>query len=100
MLWTTNDVGNIYHHPLNHYGPDYWVLDVDMDCSRAQNFWFEAKALYDDKWESDIRQTSRCRGDDKDRAPWQGVSKNHVLKCGDINVIRFSEGNCDISHFK
>ena len=29
--------------PLNRFGDHYWMLDVDMDCSKTHQGWFEFK---------------------------------------------------------
>jgi hypothetical protein len=72
--------------PLNMYGADYWMLDVQMDCSRALTVdgasWFELKAYVANGagWEPEIHQPG---------APF--ASKNHVAQCGKVNVFRFGE---------
>jgi len=73
--------------PLNRWGGHYWMLDVDMDCSRAfrdENgvAWFELKTFISNGpgWEADIRQPG---------APYP--SNNHFGQCGMINVFRRSE---------
>jgi hypothetical protein len=80
--------------PLNTYGMHYWMLDVDMDCSRAFQAadgtrWFEVKAYISNGpgWEPDVAQSA---------TPY--ASRNHVGKCGAVNVfdwgtstVRFAE---------
>ncbi|KAG1680673.1 Pancreatic alpha-amylase [Nymphon striatum] len=94
MSWTTNDVNNVYYNPLNVYGPHYWILDIMMDCSRTSDYWFEAKAVINTNWEGDISQEPKCSGDLDAETPF--MSKNHVLKCGAINVVNFDQGYCKI----
>jgi len=54
--WTTNHwptewgekrtvaVNGFGEEPLNQYGAHYWMLDVDLDCSRTADGWFELKS--------------------------------------------------------
>jgi aryl-alcohol dehydrogenase-like predicted oxidoreductase len=64
---------------LNTYGHHYWLLDVMMDCSRTANGWFELKTYISNGpgWEGDIKQPG---------APQS--SRNHLARCGKINVFR------------
>ncbi len=69
---------------LNAYGASYWMLDVDMDCSRAYPggdgaSYFEVKTYISAGvgWEGDVSQPS---------TPY--VTKNHVAKCGAVTVLR------------
>lgn len=90
MDWTSNnpaygqrvDVHGYGYTPLNTWGEHYWMLDVEMDCSRTVNGWFEVKSFISGGpgWEPDIRQVG---------APW--VSGNHFAQCGKLN--RFQRGN-------
>ena len=75
--------------PLNTFGQHYWMLDVDMDCSKAildprdgVTRWFELKTFISNGpgWESDVRQAD---------APY--VSNNHFAKCGYVN--KFERGS-------
>jgi len=73
--------------PLNTYGMHYWMLDVDMDCSRAYadsngNRWFEVKAYISNGpgWEPDIKQVE---------APYP--SNNHFGRCGMVNVFEWGK---------
>lgn len=65
--------------PLNTFGPHYWMLDVDMDCSKTVDGWFEFKSYISNGpgWEGDIQQAN---------APY--ASGNHFAKCGSLNVYR------------
>jgi hypothetical protein len=72
------------YESLNIYGQHYWMLDVDMDCSKgfgAQDgtAWFELKTYISGGpgWEGDVSQAG---------SPYQ--SRNHFAKCGMINVFR------------
>lgn len=76
--------------PLNIWGEHYWLLDVDMDCSKAVNGWFEVKAFIKNGqgWEGDIAQAN---------TPY--VSTNHVAQCGKINMFEFSNSTVEIRNF-
>ena len=65
--------------PLNRYGPHYWMLDVDMDCAKTADGWFELKSYIANGagWEGDIDQSD---------TPYE--SNNHFGKCGHVNVYR------------
>jgi len=65
--------------PLNTYGQHYWLLDVDMDCSRTVGGWFELKSFISGGpgWEGDVAQTG---------TPYS--SKNHFAQCGKLNVFQ------------
>lgn len=67
---------------LNKYGQHYWMLDVDMDCSKTVDGWFELKSYISNGpgWEGDIRQPD---------APYS--SKNHFARCGYVNVYKRGE---------
>ena len=77
----TNDGFGV--EPLNSYGPHYWMLDVDMDCARTSEGWFETKAFVTngDGWEPAVQQPG---------APW--ASTNHVVRCGVGTVLEWGQG--------
>jgi len=68
---------------LNHVGMHYWMLDVDMDCSRGFPSggvsWFEVKSYIAGGagWEPDVHQPG---------TPY--ASGNHFAQCGKLNVFR------------
>lgn len=70
--------------PLNLWGDHYWMLDVEMDCSRTQNGWFEFKSFITNGpgWEGDIHQQ---------QTPYQ--SNNHFAQCGRISSFRRNQNN-------
>ena len=79
--------------PLNQFGMHYWMLDVDMDCSRAYpsadgSRWFEVKSFITNGpgWESDVHQTG---------VPY--VSNNHFAQCGKMSV--FERGDSGAQFF-
>jgi hypothetical protein len=82
--------------PLNLWGPHYWMLDVQMDCSEAVpddngNFWFELKSFISNGpgWEADVSQAG---------APY--VSGNHFGQCGKINMFRRGSPDFEIMDFQ
>lgn len=64
--------------PLNTYGHHFWMLDVDLDCSRTENGWFELKSFISNGpgWEADVNQAG---------TPYS--SRNHFAQCGRKNVF-------------
>ena len=64
---------------LNRWGRHYWMLDVDMDCSRTIEGWFEFTSFITNGpgGERDISQPD---------TPYK--SKNHFARCGGLNVFR------------
>lgn len=65
--------------PFNKWGHHYWMVDIEMDCSKTVNGWFELKSFISNGpgWEADISQAN---------APY--VSRNHFAQCGKLNVFR------------
>ncbi|MBI2388806.1 MAG: hypothetical protein HYV09_04235 [Deltaproteobacteria bacterium] len=93
--WTTNDwptswgpqktvaVDGYGLEPLNDVGPHLWMLDVDMDCTKAFEAadgtrWFEVKSFVSNGpgWEGDVTQEG---------APY--ASPNHLAKCGQVSIF-------------
>lgn len=68
--------------PLNLWGQHYWMLDIEMDCSKTIDGWFELKSFISNGpgWEADVNQAD---------TPYK--SGNHFARCGEIN--RFQRGN-------
>jgi hypothetical protein len=100
--WTTNDqmsanavVRNGFGFLKENFdaalGPNYWMLDVDMDCESAvtigSDAWFEFKsyltnASASETWEPNIIQSD---------GPY--ASTNHFGKCGRINIFERGTGS-------
>lgn len=76
--------------PLNIWGQHYWMLDVQMDCSKAVNNKFEVKAYVKNGqgWEGDISHP---------QAPY--ASNNHFAECGKINTFDFNNNNVEVRSF-
>ncbi|QJR81546.1 alpha-amylase [Alteromonas pelagimontana] len=74
--------------PLNTWGAHYWMLDVDMDCSKTANGWFEIKAYIQNGqgWEADVSQSD---------TPYQ--TANHFAHCGKVNTFVFGQGAAQIA---
>lgn len=75
---------------LNIWGQHYWMLDVQMDCSKSVNGWFELKAYVKNGqgWESNISQAG---------TPYN--SDNHFAQCGKVNKFDFNGNSVEISDF-
>ncbi|WP_404829984.1 alpha-amylase [Shewanella glacialimarina] len=75
--------------PLNIWGQHYWMLDVDMDCSKTVNGYFEVKAFVKNGqgWESNISQSN---------TPFP--SSNHVAQCGKVNQFNFNSNGVQIGN--
>ncbi len=86
---TTADDG-FGEDPLNIWGQHYWMLDVQMDCSKAVNNKFEVKAYVKNGqgWEGDINHP---------QAPY--ASNNHFVECGKINTFEFNSNNVEVRGF-
>lgn len=93
-VWTTNSRGDIGYNPLNTFGPNYWILTMEMDCSRAENGFFEIKAMINGVWENDISNNVTCAGSASGPPPY--VSRNHWARCGFLNVFHLGKGECVI----
>lgn len=76
--------------PLNTWGQHHWMLDVQMDCSKTVNGWFELKAYVKNGqgWEGNISQTG---------TPY--TSDNHFAQCGKINKFDFNANTVTIRNF-
>ena len=70
-----------------------------MDCDEAEGGWFDVKAFLTNGsgWEIDVTQASTCSGDAGGSKPYE--SKNHMGRCGFINVFDFSSSSCTIKSF-
>jgi alpha-amylase len=100
--WTTNvwpsNYGNVRtvsndgygQETLNIWGLHYWMLDVEMDCSKAINNKFEVKAYVKNGqgWEGDISQKNTAY-----------TSSNHIAECGKINKFVFNNNSVEIRNF-
>lgn len=95
LAYSTNDKTAIEYQPYNKYGPGYWIAVLRMDCSKAEQGWFEVKGYEtpDIGWEGDIKQGS-CSGSVGGSAPFSSI--NHVAKCGAVNVFTWGSASCVI----
>nr|AAO17927.2 alpha-amylase [Corbicula fluminea] len=92
-LWTTNSAGQAGHSDLNTYGQHYWLVDVDMDCSKTDNGWFELKAVVNNEWEGNV-PAGTCTGSGAGAPTAQ--TGNHWARCGMMNVFHFNSASCEI----
>lgn len=82
----TTAVDGYGEDPLNLYGQHYWMLDVQMDCSKTVNGWFELKTFISNGpgWEANVSQAG---------TPYP--SGNHMAQCGKVNV--FQRGSSSVT---
>ncbi|CAG2253198.1 AMY [Mytilus edulis] len=90
-VWTTNQPGKPGYNELNTYGEHFWLVDIEMDCDKTENGWFEVKAVINNNWENNVPGNSCHYGN----VPYR--SQNHWARCGMKNVLHFSAVNCEIS---
>ena len=81
---------------LNRYGDHYWLLDVDMDCTKTgENGYFEVKGYSTSRgWEVDV-PSHVCSGPGSYPLPAY-TSINQFARCGYINVFK-ADGSCEIN---
>ncbi|TRY76789.1 hypothetical protein TCAL_12427 [Tigriopus californicus] len=94
--WTTDDATDDFYYELNTFGPHYWIIDMNMDCSQTENGWFELNTLYTiggEDGEPIIAQEA-CTGGVGGTAPYS--SPNHMARCGYMNVFQYGENGCQI----
>ncbi|XP_055893859.1 alpha-amylase-like [Biomphalaria glabrata] len=94
-VWSTNDKSNSGYNDLNTYGPHYWIIDLEMDCSRTEDSFFELKAIVNGGWENDLGVTPACTGLGSQSPSFS--SKNHIARCGYKNVFHFNNPACEIT---
>ncbi|KAK6016018.1 hypothetical protein OSTOST_18503 [Ostertagia ostertagi] len=95
LAYSTNDATAIEYQPYNKYGSGYWMVQLLVDCKKTDQGWFELKGYLSPSvgWEQDISQ-KKCTGAVGGSAPFS--SKNHVAKCGAVNVFTWGGGDCII----
>jgi alpha-amylase len=108
LTYTTNKASEIHYDPLNHYGNDYWLVDLMMDCNRTDKGWFSVKGYLKGNippvagsgnvWEKDVSQTGKCQGNAGAVTP-SNIGPNHAALCGAINVFSYESGSCEINRF-
>ena len=76
-------------------GDQYWMMDVDMDCSRAVcvngEAWFELKSYISNVpngWEQSVTQAGAPYG-----------SSNHFAQCGKINIFQRHSSEATFADF-
>ena len=73
-----------------------------MDCSQTDDGWFELKAIVSNHgnnggWEDDVDQAELCAGNVGGKTPKQ--TRNHMGRCGFVNLFQFSSPSCIIESF-
>ncbi|CAL4106263.1 unnamed protein product, partial [Meganyctiphanes norvegica] len=81
-------------HGDTRFGPNYWLVDMDMDCTQTDNGWFNVRALVTPRINAEHRiyQKRTCHGNVLDLCPFK--SFHHVAKCGYFNLFKYNDGNC------
>ena len=84
-------------------GMHCWMVDVDMDCAKAYHSpdatpWFEIKTFISNGpgWEPDVEQ-GLMNAYGTPEAPY--VSKNHLARCGMVNVFRRGQSTAEFYRF-
>ncbi len=72
------------------------MVDVDMDCSKVDNGWFEVQAITRLETEREIIQSVLCTGSAGGTTPY--ASTHHMGRCGYLNLFYFESGYCEIDH--
>ncbi|KAK6046435.1 hypothetical protein COOONC_16060 [Cooperia oncophora] len=95
LAYSTNDKTAVEYQPYNKYGAGYWMVQLLVDCNKADQGWFELKGYLSPSvgWEQDISQKT-CTGAVGGTAPFS--SKNHIAKCGAVNVFTWGANDCKI----
>ncbi|PIO75704.1 hypothetical protein TELCIR_02241 [Teladorsagia circumcincta] len=95
LAYSTNDATAIEYQPYNKYGSGYWMVQLLVDCKKTDQGWFELKGYLSPSvgWEQDISQ-KKCTGALGGSSPFS--SKNHVAKCGAVNVFTWGSSDCII----
>jgi len=100
MQWTTNDKANPLYNKFNTYGPNYWLLDMEMDCEQTEQGWFELQAYLrgGEGWEIEFSaHDTDCTGNIGGTPPYRGNWVSHYVRCGFVNVFHFGEPQCQIN---
>ncbi|KAK5983365.1 hypothetical protein GCK32_009331, partial [Trichostrongylus colubriformis] len=94
LAYSTNDSSAVEFQPYNKYGSGYWTVQLLTDRKKGDQGWFELKGYVSPSigWEQDIIQKS-CTGTVGGTAPF--TSKNHIAKCGAVNVFAWGSGTHD-----
>ena len=68
---------------------------MDMDCSQAEDGWFELKAFRIKETEGNIMHT--CFGTHCGTLPYK--SNYQMGRCGYLNLYIYNEGNSNVEEF-
>ncbi|KAI8761819.1 alpha-amylase [Biomphalaria glabrata] len=90
---TSNKPEDQGYNPFNRFGPEYWIVDVDMDCARTDDGYFEVKAMVGGAWEQKV-VSQTCAGDGGGEWPYE--TTNHWARCGYLNVFKLGSDTCHI----
>ncbi|PIO54544.1 hypothetical protein TELCIR_24092, partial [Teladorsagia circumcincta] len=99
LAYSSSERDAVEYQPYNKYGDNYWMVQLLMDCAKTERGWFDLKGYmvsnHWNAWEPDVRQ-GKCSGNIGGTAPYS--SKNHIAKCGAVNVFTWGSGECVIDH--
>ncbi|GFN81679.1 alpha-amylase [Plakobranchus ocellatus] len=98
--WTSNKKRHQYYYPLNIYGEHYWVVDVQMDCLKTENGFFQFRGYTQNGYPENIlsnRSSQRCKN--MPRSPPRKSSNTHFAMCGKINVFNWGYYGCQVLDF-
>ncbi|KAI1723115.1 alpha amylase, catalytic domain-containing protein [Ditylenchus destructor] len=95
LIWTTNASSDPAFNSLNaeyNLGGNYWMVDLLMDCNKANNSFFEFKGWFNGDWENAIAASENtCMiGQPK------SMHNNHVARCGAVNIFKWGVSDCRI----
>ncbi|VDO92916.1 unnamed protein product [Soboliphyme baturini] len=100
LVWSTNDKKATGYQPLNKYGSHYWLVEMQMDCSKTLDGWFEVKNVLDSNgivyWENNVYETD-CTGTAGGKPPYTSI--NHLARCGYVNVFSDGSNECRVDFF-
>jgi hypothetical protein len=102
LVYSTNDPTAVEYQPYNKYGPNYWMVQVMMNCSQlsATNGWFDFKGYLTPSsgWEGSISQVSSCGGAVGGSSSIPSSTGNHHGRCGYVNVVQWNGNGCTIDN--
>jgi len=96
MLWTTDNETSVGFNEMNRkykLGPDYWLVELQMDCAKTENGTFHFKGYLNGHWEPDVSgDSANCS-----ISTVSPSDVNHVAECGATNIFEWSDSSCRIA---
>ena len=79
-------------------GANYYAVDMEMNCDDTERGWFEFRAFERRLGaEADVL-VQDCNGHFGGVPPYH--SRNHMARCGFVNVFHFGSPECEINAVK